>query len=51
MIVFQVKNEYSGCDNLGKTEYPTWKSKGISDENFYYIGVNIDKKTNKTYAW
>ena len=38
MLVFQVKDEYFGRNNLGKTEYPTWKSKGNSDENFYYNG-------------
>ena len=47
MLVFQVKNDYFGRNNLGKTEYPTWKSKAISDENFYYIAGNIDKKITK----
>ena len=47
MLVFQAENEYFGRDNLGKTQYYTWKSKGISDENFYYNGGNIDKKLTK----
>ena len=47
MLVFQVKDEYFGRNNLGKTEYPTWKSKGSSDEIFYYNGGNIDKKLTK----
>ena len=46
MLVFQVKDEYFGRNNLGKTEYPTWKSKG-SNETFYYNGGNIDKKITK----
>ena len=43
MLVFQVKGEYFGRASLGNTERPTWKSKGNSDENFYYNGGNIDK--------
>ena len=50
MLVFQVKGEYFGRASLGSTEYYTWESKGNSDENYYYNGGNIDKKTNKTYA-
>ena len=47
MLVFQVKDEYFRRNNLGKTEYPIWKSKGNSDEIFYYNGGNIDKKLAK----
>ena len=47
MLVFQARNEYFGRNNLGNTQYYTWKSKGISDENFYYNGGNIDKKLTK----
>ena len=47
MFVFQVKDEYFGHNNLGKTEYPIWKSKGNSNENLYYNGGNIDKKLTK----
>ena len=47
MLVFQAKNEYFGRNNLGNTQYYTWKSKGISDENFYYTSGNIDKKLTK----
>ena len=32
---------------LGMTERPSWKSKGTSNENFYYNGSNIDKKLTK----
>ena len=42
-----MKGEYFGRNNLGKTEYPTWKSKRNSDENFYYKRGNIDKKLTK----
>ena len=44
MLVFQVKGEYFVRASLGSTERYTWKSKGNSDENFYYNGGNIDKK-------
>ena len=47
MLVFQVKGEYFGRASLGSTERYTWKSKGISDENCYYNGGNIDKKLTK----
>ena len=47
MLVFQAKGEYFGRSNLGSTQYYTWKSKGTSDENFYYNGANIDKKLTK----
>ena len=47
MLVFQAKNEYFGCCYLGNTKHYTWKSRGISDENFYYNGGNIDKKLTK----
>ena len=47
MLVFQAKNEYFGRNSLGNTQYYTWKSKGISDENFYYNGGNIDKKLTR----
>ena len=44
MLVFQAKSEYFGRNNLGNTQYYTWKSKGISDGNVYYTGGNIAKK-------
>ena len=47
MLVFQVKNEYFGRNSLGNTQYYTWKSKGISDENFYYNGGNIPTKLTR----
>ena len=47
MLVFQVKGEYFGRASLVSTEHYTWKSKGNSDENFYYNGGNIDKKLTK----
>ena len=47
MLVFQVKDEYFGRNNLSETEYHTWKSKGNSSENLYYNGGNIDKKLTK----
>ena len=47
MLVFQAKNKYFGRNNLGNTQYYTWKSKGISDENFYYTRGNIAKKLTR----
>ena len=47
MLVFQAKGEYFGCASLCSTERYTRKSKGNSDENFYYNGGNIDKKLTK----
>ena len=47
MLVFQVKNEYFGHSSLGNTQYYTWKSKGISDENVYYNGGNIATKLTR----
>ena len=47
MLVFQVKGEYFGRASLRNTERPAWKSKSISNENFYYNGGNIDKKLTK----
>ena len=47
MLVFQVKDEYFGRNNLSKTEYHTWKSKGNSSETLYYNGGNIDIKLTK----
>ena len=47
MLVFQVKGEYFGRASLGSTDRYTWKSKGNSDESFYYNGGNIDKKLTK----
>ena len=51
MLVFQVKDEYFGYNNLGKTKYPAWKFKGNSNETLYYNGGNINKKLTKpTYV-
>ena len=47
MLVFQVKNKYFGRNNLGNTQYYTWKSKGISDEKCYCTGGNIAKKLTR----
>ena len=47
MLVSQVKDEYFGCNSLGNTQYYTWKSKGISNENFYYNGCNIATKLTR----
>ena len=47
MLVFQVKSEYFVRASLGNTERPAWKSKGTSNENFYYNDGNIDKKLTK----
>ena len=47
MLVFQVKGEYFVLASLSNTERPAWKSKGTSNENFYYNGGNIDKKLRK----
>ena len=47
MLVFQVKDEYFVRASLGNTERPAWKSKGTSNENFYYNCGNIDKKLTK----
>ena len=47
MLVFQVKDEYFGRGSLGNTKRFTWKSKGTSNENFYYNDGNIDKKLTK----
>ena len=47
MLVFQLKDKYFGRNNLGKTEYPTWKSKGNSNETLYYNGGNTNKKLTK----
>ena len=41
MLVFQVKGEYFGRASLGNRERPAWKSKGTSNENFYYTSGNI----------
>ena len=49
MLVFQAKGEYFGRNNLGSTQYYTWKSKGTSDENFYYASRSIDKKLTKLH--
>ena len=49
MLVFEVKDEYFGRNNLGKTEYPTWKSKGNFNETLYYNGGNINKKLTKPW--
>ena len=48
MLVFQAKNKYFGRNNSGNTQYYTWKSKDISDENFYYTGGNIAKKLTRS---
>ena len=47
MLVFQVENEYFGLNSLGNTQYYTWKSKGISDQNFYHSGGNIATKLTR----
>ena len=47
MLVVKAKNKYFGRNNLGNTQYYTWKSKGISNENFYYIAGNIYKKLTR----
>ena len=47
MLVSQVKDEYFGRNSLGNTQYYTWKSKGISNENFYYNGCNIATKLTR----
>ena len=47
MLVFQIKGEYFGRASLGNTEYPAWKSKGTSNENFYSTGGNIATKLTK----
>ena len=47
MLVFQAKGEHFGRASLGNTERPTWKSKGTSNENFYYTGGNIATKLTK----
>ena len=47
MLIFQVKGEYFRRASLDSTERPAWKSKGTSNENFYYNGGNIDKKLTK----
>ena len=47
MLVFQVKDEYFGRNNLSKTEYHAWKSKGNSSETLYCNGGNIHKKLTK----
>ena len=36
MLVFQVKDEYFGRASLNNLERSTWKSKGTSNEIFYY---------------
>ena len=46
-LAFQVKNEFFGRNNLDNTQYYTWKSKGVSDENFYYNGGNIAAKLTR----
>ena len=47
ILVFQVKGEYFGRASLGSTEYYPWKSKGNSDENFYYSESNEATKLTK----
>ena len=40
-LVFQVKSIFFGYDDAG---YNTWKSKGLSDQNLYYIKRIITTK-------
>ena len=47
MLVFPVKDEYFVRASLGNTERPAWKSKGTSNESFYYNSGNVDKKLTK----
>ena len=47
MLVFHVKNEFFGLNSSGNTQYCTWKSKGISDENFYYNGGSVATKLTR----